>query len=159
MPPDTTLNSSSAAVLCSWIHCRVSKDTSFFPSLWMSTTCPPTRPSAPTHLPQRAITSKICNQKSCVKCPSTRRIVGRLSSAPGRMKGYKFLDTARRQTCTNKKTHFLGHSLPSYMRRAEQTFSSTEQTRLNSHSERSVCCTRTRDPVGGIQMIALDTSR
>lgn len=62
MAPDTTEATSRAAVLCSWMYCRVSSPTvPLPPSLLMSTTCPATSPSAPTALPTSTTT---CHDKN-----------------------------------------------------------------------------------------------
>jgi hypothetical protein len=54
--PVATAALSSAAVLCVWIHASVSRPTSLFPSLFRSSTCPPARPTGPTHCPSIART-------------------------------------------------------------------------------------------------------
>mmetsp|Transcript_14081 Transcript_14081/g.59338 ORF Transcript_14081/g.59338 Transcript_14081/m.59338 type:complete len:212 (+) Transcript_14081:1474-2109(+) len=59
--PAVTETSSSAPVLCAWMYLSVSSVTSSAsaPSDMMSTTCPPTRPSLPTHLPTSTMTRSV----------------------------------------------------------------------------------------------------
>mmetsp|Transcript_15015 Transcript_15015/g.32260 ORF Transcript_15015/g.32260 Transcript_15015/m.32260 type:complete len:202 (-) Transcript_15015:327-932(-) len=55
--PETTAASRRAAVLWAWMYCSVSRvASSWAPSISMSTICPPTRPSDPTHFATYATT-------------------------------------------------------------------------------------------------------
>mmetsp|Transcript_9077 Transcript_9077/g.15595 ORF Transcript_9077/g.15595 Transcript_9077/m.15595 type:complete len:244 (+) Transcript_9077:826-1557(+) len=58
--PHTTAASSSAAVLCAWMYCKVSRlagvPPRLTPSISISTICPPTSPSDPTHFATYATT-------------------------------------------------------------------------------------------------------
>mmetsp|Transcript_1031 Transcript_1031/g.1474 ORF Transcript_1031/g.1474 Transcript_1031/m.1474 type:complete len:218 (+) Transcript_1031:791-1444(+) len=88
MAPEVTDTSSSAPVLCAWMYLSVSSVTSSAPapSDMMSTTCPPTSPSLPTHLPTSTSTRSVRSAGTTLGVLRPMYSKARLSSAsPARM--------------------------------------------------------------------------
>mmetsp|Transcript_19346 Transcript_19346/g.49217 ORF Transcript_19346/g.49217 Transcript_19346/m.49217 type:complete len:263 (-) Transcript_19346:437-1225(-) len=82
--PHTTEDSSSAAVLCSWMYCSTSRPTSLS-SLLMSTTWPAVRPSAPTALPSSMITRSTLSAGTPLVARATCSNANESSASPARM--------------------------------------------------------------------------